>query len=84
MIRSVPANAADSMYCMMLGQNAVHAAMAGFTGVSVGLCNNRMVLLPITAITSCSPRGIRPNGRTVERVVSTTGQPYHSAEATST
>jgi len=26
MIRSVPANAADALYCMLLGQNAVHAA----------------------------------------------------------
>ena len=31
MIRSVPANAADAVYCLMLAQNAVHAAMAGFT-----------------------------------------------------
>ena len=42
MIRSIPANAADSLYCMQLAQNAVHGAMAGFTGFSVGLCNNRM------------------------------------------
>lgn len=42
MIRSIPANAADSLYCMQLAQNAVHGAMAGLTGFSVGLCNNRM------------------------------------------
>ena len=41
MIRSVPANASDSLYCMLLAQNAVHGAMAGFAGFSVGLCNNR-------------------------------------------
>lgn len=29
MIRSIPANAADSLYCMQLAQNAVHGAMAG-------------------------------------------------------
>ena len=29
MIRSVPANADDSYYCSLLGQGAVHAAMAG-------------------------------------------------------
>ena len=79
MIRSVPANAADSMYCMMLGQNAVHGAMAGFTGISVGLCHNRNVFLPITTLTSNSPRSIRPNGRTVERIVSATGQPMMAA-----
>uniref|UniRef100_A0A7S1BGD7 Phosphofructokinase domain-containing protein n=1 Tax=Corethron hystrix TaxID=216773 RepID=A0A7S1BGD7_9STRA len=31
MVRSVPANAADSQYCMQLAQNAVHGAMAGYT-----------------------------------------------------
>ncbi len=32
MVRSVPANADDSVYCQILAQNAVHGAMAGFTG----------------------------------------------------
>lgn len=27
MIRSVPANASDSLYCMLLASNAVHGAM---------------------------------------------------------
>jgi hypothetical protein len=31
MIRSVPANASDALYCMLLAQNAVHGAMAGDT-----------------------------------------------------
>jgi 6-phosphofructokinase 1 len=47
MIRSVPANAADSMFCLILAQNAVHGAMAGFTAFSVGLVNNRVVYIPI-------------------------------------
>lgn len=34
MIRSVPANASDSLYCMLLAQNAVHGAMAGYTAFS--------------------------------------------------
>jgi 6-phosphofructokinase 1 len=51
MVRSVPANAADSMYCMLLAQNAVHGAMAGFTGFSVGLVNNVPVYLPIHSAT---------------------------------
>ena len=48
MIRSVPANASDSMFCMILAQNAVHGAMAGFTAFSVGLVNNRIVYIPIS------------------------------------
>mmetsp|Transcript_22301 Transcript_22301/g.32916 ORF Transcript_22301/g.32916 Transcript_22301/m.32916 type:complete len:551 (+) Transcript_22301:30-1682(+) len=75
MIRSVPANASDSMYCMQLGQNAVHGAMAGFTGFSVGLCNNRMVLLPIPDLVATSPRSMDPRGRTWERVLAVTRQP---------
>lgn len=74
-IRSVPANAADSLYCMMLAQNAVHAAMAGFTGCSVGLCNNRVVLLPISELVRASPRTVNSRGRTVERMISITQQP---------
>ncbi|RYY81955.1 hypothetical protein EON63_14370 [archaeon] len=33
---SVPANASDSLYCMLLAQNAVHGAMAGYTAFSTG------------------------------------------------
>lgn len=35
MVRSVAANAADSIYCSLLAQNAVHGAMAGFTQFTV-------------------------------------------------
>ena len=77
-IRSVPANAADSLYCMMLSQNAVHASMAGYTGCSVGLCNNRIVLLPITKVVEASPRTVNPRGRTIERLISITHQPRAS------
>ena len=52
-VRSVAANAADSLYCMQLGQNAVHGAMAGFTGFSVGLCNNRMVVCTAASSSCC-------------------------------
>jgi len=75
MVRSVPANAADSQYCMQLAQNAVHGAMAGYTGCSVGLCNNRMVYLPIPVLVATSPRQMDAHGRTWERVVQTTRQP---------
>mmetsp|Transcript_11777 Transcript_11777/g.27567 ORF Transcript_11777/g.27567 Transcript_11777/m.27567 type:complete len:539 (-) Transcript_11777:851-2467(-) len=74
-VRSVPANAQDSLYCMQLGQNAVHGAMAGFTGFSVGLCNNRMVFIPIPELVSTSPRSMNPHGRTWERILALTRQP---------
>jgi len=74
-IRSVPANATDSLYCMQLAQNAVHGAMAGYTGFSVGLCNNRMVFLPIPELVATSPRTMNSTGRTWERILALTGQP---------
>ena len=32
MIRAIPTIPADHVYCTILGQNAVHAAFAGYTG----------------------------------------------------
>lgn len=49
-IRSRRANANDSMYCLRLGNNAVHAAMAGKTNMIVGLHYDRLVHLPIPLI----------------------------------
>ncbi|MEN7972373.1 MAG: ATP-dependent 6-phosphofructokinase [Verrucomicrobiota bacterium] len=46
-IRSRRANANDSMYCLRLGGNAVHAAMAGKTNMIVGMHHDRLVHIPI-------------------------------------
>ena len=48
-VRSVPANVDDRLYCANLGQNAVHAAMAGKTDMMVSLWNDRYVHVPINA-----------------------------------
>ena len=40
-----------------------------------GLCNNRVVYLPITSVCTHSPRTVNPFGRTWERILSVTGQP---------
>eukprot|EP00968_Pinguiococcus_pyrenoidosus_P021497 scaffold2808_cov255-Pinguiococcus_pyrenoidosus.AAC.14 len=42
-IRSVPANSRDSYECFVLAQGAVHGAMAGFTGFTVGMVNSHTV-----------------------------------------
>jgi 6-phosphofructokinase 1 len=65
MVRSVCANASDTIYCMKLAQNAVHGAMAGFTGFVVGLCNDKMVMLPIPHIAQTSPRQMNPKGKKI-------------------
>ncbi|URD90099.1 Phosphofructokinase [Musa troglodytarum] len=37
MIRAIPSNASDNVSCTLLAQCAVHGAMAGYTGFTVGL-----------------------------------------------
>jgi 6-phosphofructokinase 1 len=75
MIRSVPANSADQVYCIILAQNAVHGAMAGYTGFTSALVNNRTCYLPVELIVQSSPTYLNPHGRTWERVFSSTHQP---------
>lgn len=73
MIRSVPANASDSIYCGALGQYAVHAGMAGRTGMLVGLLKDEYVHLPLHAVTS--GKKVDPEGNVWMRVLEATGQP---------
>lgn len=47
LIRSNRANAEDSILCDIYARHAVHAAMAGKTGLAVGLLHNRFVHIPI-------------------------------------
>jgi 6-phosphofructokinase 1 len=73
MIRSVPANASDSIYCGALGQYAVHAGMAGKTGMLVGLMKDEYVHLPLRTVTS--GKRVDPTGNLWLRVLESTGQP---------
>jgi 6-phosphofructokinase 1 len=72
-IRSRPANANDSMYCLRLGNNAVHAAMSGLTNMIVGLHNDRLVHLPIPLISA--RKMIDPQGWFWQTVLQATHQP---------
>ncbi len=73
MIRSVPANASDSTYCGALGQYAVHAGMAGKTGMIVGLMKDEYVHLPLNVVASGTK--VDPRGNVWLRVLEATGQP---------
>jgi 6-phosphofructokinase 1 len=46
MIRAVPSNASDNVYCTLLAQSAVHGAMAGYTGFTSGLVHGRQTYIP--------------------------------------
>ncbi|CAK9049876.1 unnamed protein product [Durusdinium trenchii] len=45
-IRSVPINPNDHIYCVRLANDAVHTAMRGYTGVCVGAMHNVISMLP--------------------------------------
>lgn len=45
-IRSVKANSEDATFCLMLGQNAVHAGMSGRTGLFIGYWNQTFTHVP--------------------------------------
>ncbi|TGN19573.1 ATP-dependent 6-phosphofructokinase [Leptospira idonii] len=74
-IRSVPANAEDSVFCGFLAQNAVHAAFAGKTGCVVGIWNNVFTVMPIS-LAIAERKILRPERSTLWRaLLSSTGQP---------
>jgi 6-phosphofructokinase 1 len=74
MIRSVPASPQDRIYCMRLGQAAVHAAMAGKTGLVVARWHSSYIHLPVAVATS-SRRTVDPGGDLWLSVLESTGQP---------
>ncbi len=73
-IRSVPANAHDSAFCLLLGHHAVHAGMAGRTDMLVGFWNHRFTHVPIAAAVS-TRKQIDPDGSLWSGVLASTGQP---------
>jgi 6-phosphofructokinase 1 len=73
-IRSVPANAHDSAFCFLLGQNAVHAGMSGRTNLVVGFWNHRFTHVPI-ALASSERKKIDPEGMLWNSILAATGQP---------
>lgn len=46
MVRAVPSNASDNVYCSLLAHSALHGAMAGYTGFTVGPVNGRHAYIP--------------------------------------
>ncbi len=74
MIRSVPASPQDRIYCMRLGQAAVHAGMAGKTGLVVARWHMVYVHVPIAVVTSAR-RTVDPGKDIWLSVLESTGQP---------
>jgi len=74
-VRAVPPDAFDSVYCAVLAQNAVHGAMAGYTGFTVGRIDNLYVMLPIQAITERQSKTVNVHGKEFGTMVHSTKQP---------
>ncbi|MES2439671.1 MAG: ATP-dependent 6-phosphofructokinase [Verrucomicrobiota bacterium] len=74
MIRSVAAAPEDRVFCSNLGRHAVHAAMAGKTGMVVARWHQRFVHLPMDLVTS-GRRKVDAQGDLWRSVLESTGQP---------
>jgi len=73
MIRSLPANANDHVFCNFLGRDAVHAGMAGKTKLLIGRWNNLFVNLPMSA-SAGRRKQVDPNEKLWLSVLGATGQ----------
>ncbi len=74
LIRSIPANVYDRFLCDQMGRHAVHAAMAGKTGVMIGFKHNQYVNVPIPAVVS-QTKNMEVAGDLWRAVLEATGQP---------
>jgi 6-phosphofructokinase 1 len=75
LVRSVPAGAEDSILCDLFARHAAHAAMAGKTGLAIGLLHDRFIHVPIETLTGKKKR-LDPAGPEWHAVLAATGQPY--------
>ncbi|MGD8342808.1 MAG: ATP-dependent 6-phosphofructokinase [Desulfobacterales bacterium] len=73
MIRSLPANANDRVFCNFLGRNAVHAGMAGKTNLLIGHWNNFFVHVPMKTVAG-KRKQINPTGTLWRSALEATGQ----------
>jgi 6-phosphofructokinase 1 len=74
MIRAATADPADQLFCARLAQGAVHAAMAGKTGMLIGYWHGRVTHVPFSAMVN-DRQTINPGGELWSNVLEMTGQP---------
>ncbi len=74
LIRSVPADSEDAILCDTYARNAVHAAMAGKTGLTIGLLHDKFIHVPFGVLGKRKKR-LDPNGALWHAVLAATGQP---------
>ncbi len=74
LVRSVRADAEDAILCDQFARHAVHAAMAGKTGLMIGLIHDEFIHVPIELLATQRKR-VDPAGAGWRAVLSATGQP---------
>lgn len=74
LVRSSPANAEDSILCDLFARNAVHAAMAGKTGLVIGYLHDKFIHVPIELLAN-HVKTLDTSGFAWRAVLATTGQP---------
>ena len=77
-VRSRPANSEDALLCDLFARHAVHAAMAGKTGVVIGFLHERFIHVPIELLATHTKR-LDPTGGWWRSVLAATGQPERFA-----
>lgn len=73
LIRSLPAQAIDSLLCERFARAAVHAAMSGRTDMLIGLWHNHLTHVPLATSTGVKKR-VDPESELWTSVLSLTGQ----------
>lgn len=80
MVRGIPPNTADNVYCTQLAHNAVHGAFAGFTSFVVGSVNTRECYVPTRVLVNKRNVIDTKHQSLWEYVVFDTGQPCFQTE----
>ena len=75
LVRSVPAGAEDAILCDFFARNAVHAAMAGKTGLVIGLQHDIYTHVPIELLVS-RKKQLDINSPAWQGVLAATGQEF--------
>lgn len=73
MIRAIPSNASDNVYCTLLAHSAIHGAMAGYSS-TVGMVHGRHAYIPFHRVTSTRNK-VKITDRMWARLLSSTNQP---------
>jgi 6-phosphofructokinase 1 len=73
-VRSRPANCEDALLCDLYARHAVHAAMAGKTGIVIGFLHERFIHVPIELLAKTNKR-LDPSTGWWHAVLAATGQP---------